>query len=79
MMAPFLSRDQSTQHTSRCSTTSAIGVFVRKHRSAEPGIGTAALGSNSRPASWRLIFCQPNAKAWWPSPKTTASIPSTRS
>src|SRR5215212_11550437 len=53
----------STPFAPRCSTTSAIGVFVRKHRSAEPGIGTAALGSNSRPASWRLIFCAPNAKA----------------
>src|ERR687889_605696 len=46
----------STPFARRCSTTSAIGVFVRKHRSAEPGIGTPALGSNSRPASWRFIL-----------------------
>src|SRR5215212_3451437 len=34
----------STPFAPRCSTTSAIGVFVRKQRSAEPGIGTARLG-----------------------------------
>ncbi|TWJ39268.1 hypothetical protein CHCC20441_1925 [Bacillus licheniformis] len=31
-----------------------------KHRSAEPGIGCCAFGSNYFPASWRFIFCLPN-------------------
>ena len=41
----------------RCSITPSSCVCVQKHRSAEPGVGAAALGSNSRPASCRLIFC----------------------
>jgi hypothetical protein len=32
----------STLFAPRCSTTSATGASVRKHRSAEPGVGTAA-------------------------------------
>jgi hypothetical protein len=50
---------------------SARGASIRKHRSAEPGVGWAALGSNSRPATCRLILCSPKCSALRPSPKAS--------
>ena len=44
--------------------TSVIGVSVIKQRSADPGVGYAALGSNSDPRSCRFIFCCPNFNAF---------------
>jgi hypothetical protein len=48
-----------------------------KHRSMEPGTGFSALGSNSRPDWWRLIFCFPNASPRRPPAKVIGSIPIT--
>ena len=36
-------------HTCMCLMTWSMGVSVMKHRSAEPGVGLAALGSMSPP------------------------------
>jgi len=33
----------------------AMGVEEIRHKSAEPGVGRSALGSNSRPNWWRFI------------------------
>lgn len=47
----------------KCAIQLAKGVSVRKHRSADPGVGRADFGSNSEPDTWRLIFWVPNFKA----------------
>ena len=44
------------------------GVATMKQRSADPGVGRSAFGSNSPPAWCRLIFCAPKARALRPAP-----------
>lgn len=48
-------------------------VAMIRHGSADPGVGTRALGSNARPAACRLIFCCPKANAGRPSPNSPAA------
>jgi len=58
-MAPVRATGPSatgTPKASSCVMTSLIGVSVIKQKSADPAVGTFALGSNSLPTSWRLIF-----------------------
>ena len=43
--------------------TPSIGCCVMKHRSSLPGCTRDALGSNSWPERWRLIFWLPNLRA----------------
>lgn len=63
----------------RCVTTSSKGSFAMKQRSADPGIGTFALGSNSLPASCKFIFWFPKVKAFRFSSNEVIPKPSTRS
>ena len=72
-----LDRPELDQSPSSAAIAS-IGPSAMKHRSALPGAGAAAFGSNSAPAWWRLIFWAPKASARRPSPNVCASIPSTR-
>lgn len=49
--------------TLKCAATVVRGVLVTRHKSAEPGVGCLALGSNSLPSWWRLNFCFPKIRA----------------
>ena len=49
--------------TLRWAETVVRGVLVIRHRSADPGVGLLAFGSNSFPAWCRLFFCSPKLKA----------------
>lgn len=51
------------QVTLRWAATVVRGVLVMRHRSADPGVGVLALGSNSFPAWCRLSFCSPKLRA----------------
>jgi hypothetical protein len=51
-----------------------VELTTRKQRSAEPGAGVAAFGSNSWPARCRLI-CSPNDSAWRSSRTPCAACP----
>ena len=53
----------STPTSFQRDKTSSIGCFVMKHRSSLPGCTRDALGSNSWPERWRLIFWLPNLRA----------------
>src|SRR5438309_10391895 len=58
-------------------TTASRELVVVKHKSAEPGVGLYAFGSNSLPASWRLIFWEPKVKALRPLSHVITSMPRT--
>lgn len=65
-------------NTCRCAATAGRGVFVIRHRSAEPEVGRLALGSNSWPTWCRLNFCCPKPRAFrspcWNKTRRTVTI-----
>ncbi len=76
-MAPVRSTRPSMIGTpAACSRaiTSASGTAAMKHGSSAPGNGVCALGSNSRPFTYRLTFCAPNTNAL----RSTGGVPPTK-
>ena len=63
-----------TPHFSKCAVTSASGVAVMKHKSADPGVGLSATRPGMLLAGCRLIFCRPKRSAV--RPRQSAQPPS---
>ena len=52
----------ATRHWINCTRISSIGVVAMKHRSAEPGVGVLAFGSNSELRALAEVYAQDDAK-----------------